>query len=340
VSEQPASGRSGAPVIVVGAGIAGIACARALDAAGVPVKVYDRGRRIGGRMAVRTEKLGLVPHPVDIGASYFTVRDPGFTQVVQAWRDAGLAAPWTDTFHLITAEGRAGTTTSVPRWSARLGLRSLVEALAEGLDVVNEHEVESVTVSGRSLSVDGEPAPAVVLAMPDPQASDLLHPSVATALDLDGGQDWSPSIAVWAAWNEPWWSELDGAFVDGSPILSWVADDGRRRGDGAAVLVAHATPVFAAGRLDDPSSAAGPVLDEVWSLLGRRPGSPAELPEPLWVRAHRWSLAAPRHPHPEPFAVTPSLVGVCGDAWGTRPRVEQAWLSGHLLGRELASLLC
>jgi predicted NAD/FAD-dependent oxidoreductase len=30
---------------------------------------------------------------------------------------------------------------------------------------------------------------------------------------------------------------------------------------------------------------------------------------------------------------------VCGDAWGTKPRVEQAWLSGDALGRELAARL-
>jgi renalase len=337
------SGSASRPVVVVGAGISGIACARALDSAAVPVRVYDRGRRIGGRMAVRTEQVGGVRHPVDIGASYFTVRDPRFRQVADRWREAGLASPWTDTFDLVTPDGRSGTTTGAPRWSARLGLRSLVESLAEGLDVISEHEVGSVTVNGRALSVDDAPAPAVVLAMPDPQAGDLLDPSVANALDLDGGgQDWSPSIAVWAGWETAWWAQLDGAFVDGSPTVAWVADDGRRRGDGAAVLVAHATAGFAAGRLDDPVSAAAPILDELWRLLGpRRAGgsAAAQPPEPLWLRAHRWSLAAPLRPHPEPFAVTPSLVGVCGDAWGPRPRVEQAWLSGHLLGLELASLL-
>ena len=32
-------------------------------------------------------------------------------------------------------------------------------------------------------------------------------------------------------------------------------------------------------------------------------------------------------------------VGVCGDAWGPRSRVEQAWLSGQALGEELARRL-
>ena len=42
------------PVTVVGAGIAGLACARALTAGGSAVRVLDRGRRPGGRMSSRT----------------------------------------------------------------------------------------------------------------------------------------------------------------------------------------------------------------------------------------------------------------------------------------------
>lgn len=325
---------SNAPVVVVGGGISGITCARTLVRAGHTVRVLDRGRRLGGRMAVRTEALVSGKHAVDVGASYFTVRDERFAAVVDGWQQAGLARPWTDTFHLAGPDGRLGTTTGLPRWAAAGGLRSLVENLAEGLDVTSQHEVEEVDVEGVRLLVDGEPARAVVLAMPDPQAADLLPEPVSTWLGLDGGREWSPVIAVWAAWGERWWGDLDGAFVDGSPVVSWLADDGRRRGDDAPVLVAHATSVFAAGRLEDPGTATAPVLAEVARLLGAD-----GFPEPEFARAHRWSLAAPMHPHRAPFGLHPALVGVCGDAWGDRPRVEQAFLSGLQLGEALAERL-
>ncbi len=111
-------GGRNAPVVVIGGGISGIACARVLADAGHEVRVLDRGHRLGGRMAVRTEDLGGAQHPVDVGASYFTVRDPRFAAVVDAWRDAGLARVWTDTFQLVSPEGRVGTTTGLPRWGA------------------------------------------------------------------------------------------------------------------------------------------------------------------------------------------------------------------------------
>jgi predicted NAD/FAD-dependent oxidoreductase len=45
-------------------------------------------------------------------------------------------------------------------------------------------------------------------------------------------------------------------------------------------------------------------------------------------------------PQDRPFALDDeTLVGVCGDAWGPKPRIEQAWLSGDALGRDLAARL-
>jgi renalase len=321
-------------VIVVGAGISGVACANRLRAAGLGVRVLERSHRVGGRMAIRTEHLGGRPHPVDIGASYFTVQDPRFAAVATDWQRRGMARPWTDTFYLATPDGRIGTTSSPSRWSSPHGLRSLVEDLAEGLDVELRHEVREVWPGADGVPlVDGEPAPAVVLAMPDPQAADLLPDDLARDLGVTG-RSWNPVLCVWAAWKQAWWPRFDGVFVDDSSVLAWVADDGRRRGDGAPVLVAHTTAPFAEARLDDVASGVGPVLREMPAVLGA-----GAMPDPEWVRVHRWSLASPRHNRREPFGLHESLIGACGDAWGARSRVEQAWLSGHLLGGELAERL-
>jgi renalase len=323
-----------ADVVVVGAGISGIACARRLHEAGVSVRVVERSHRVGGRMAVRTEHLGGRPHAVDIGASYFTVQDQRFEAVVAQWQRLGLARPWTDTFLLATPDGRIGTTTSPTRWSSPKGLRGLVEQLADGLDVVLRHEIREVRAGGDGRpAVDGEPVRGVVLAMPDPQAAALLPHDLASGLGIASGT-WNPALCVWAAWQQAWWPPFDGVFVDDSRVLAWVADDGSRRGDGAPVLVAHTTAAFAEDRLDDVASGVEPVLRELPAALGT-----GAMPEPDWVRVHRWSLASPRHTHREPFGLGDAMVGVCGDAWGPRSRVEQAWLSGHLLAGELLTRL-
>lgn len=88
-----------ADVVVVGAGLAGVACARELRAAGIGVRVLDRGHVPGGRMASRR----LWERRVDLGASYLTVSDAGFRAVVDDWATRGLAREWTDTFTALGA---------------------------------------------------------------------------------------------------------------------------------------------------------------------------------------------------------------------------------------------
>src|SRR5690606_2037044 len=82
--------------------------------------------------------------------------------------------------------------------------------------------------------VDGEHADAVVLAMPDPQAL--------ARVDAPALRDraWRPVLAVAMRWPRREWPAFPAAFVNGHPLLTSVADDGDRRGDGAPVLVAHA----------------------------------------------------------------------------------------------------
>lgn len=307
------------PVIVVGAGLSGVACAREVRAAGHDVIVLDRGRRPGGRMAVRE----IEGRPVDTGASYFTVSDDTFETVVSDWADRGLARRWTDTFDVFDDGVRGEPKVGNDRWAAPLGLRSLVEDLAADLHV-ERHTVESVTSSSAGLQVDGRPATAVALAMPDPQAQRLVDPaSITHAAVVDA---FEPVLALSAGWPRRTWDDtFNGAFVNGDDHVAWIADDGRRRGDGAAVLVAHSTPAFAAAHLDAPHDATTQMLATLTSLLG--------IPEqPEWTDMHRWTYARPAGTREERHHLGADNIGVCGDAWSQRPRVEAAYLSGKALG--------
>ncbi|MGY1699228.1 NAD(P)/FAD-dependent oxidoreductase, partial [Geodermatophilus sp. SYSU D00766] len=279
-------------IVVVGAGIAGVACARALAEAGVPVRVLDRGRRPGGRMATRT----LSGRVTDTGASYLTAADGSpFADVVADWVRRGLARPWTDTFAVAGPDGVRETRSGPVRYAAPGGLRSLVADLAAGLDVVPEHAVERVA-SGPQ--VDGEPAPAVVLALPDPQARRLLPADLAgRLLGAEDAHAWQPALAVALGFDRRHWpADLHGAFVRDDPVVEWIADDGDRRGDGAPVLVAHTTPGTAAAHLSDPGRAAPEVTTAVCRALGIDAA-------PAWTHVHRWTFARPSAPREEPFGL-------------------------------------
>lgn len=315
------SGARSDEVLVVGGGISGIACARTLHDAGVPTVVRDRGYRLGGRMAVRT----VNSRPVDIGASYFTARHPDFLAVVNAWEMDGLVRKWTDTFHLATPEGILGTTTGPVRYSAPIGLRSLVEALSVGLAVSSHDDVTSVSPGPR---VDNREYAAVVLAMPGPQALDVLSEELKEERTVSE-QLWEPTVALVASYAERDWPELDGVFVNDSPVLTFVADDGSRRGDGRPVLVAHSHPVLAASQLDDPERLMPAMLDELHAVMGIRQRS-----ADAFVK--RWSLAKPIQPRSQSFHLGRARVGLCGDGWHRASKIESAFLSGRALGRAIA----
>lgn len=313
-------------VVVVGAGIAGAACARRVDAAGLPVVVIDRGRRPGGRMASRR----LHGRTVDLGAQYLTATDPAFQAVVDDWHTRGLARPWTDTFH--TGDGRTlGAPKQGPvRWAAPGGLRTLVEDLTSRLDVRTERTVRAVSTGADGPRLDGDPVLAVALAMPDPQATRVLSPGDP---DLAAGLDheWSPVLAMAAGWSTRQW-DVNGVFAD-DPALGWIADDGRRRGDGAAVLVAHSTPELALAHARPADDALAPMMGAL-----RRQLDIAD--EPEWTYLRRWRLAKPTAPRDDPYWLDAiGRIGVCGDGWSITPKIEAAWSSGDALGTALTELL-
>jgi predicted NAD/FAD-dependent oxidoreductase len=306
-------------VAVVGAGLSGASCAQALSERGIAVDLIERGRSPGGRMASPT----LHGRRVDVGAAYFTAKEPNFVAVVDAWAARGLVRAWTDTFDVFAADGDTRTSGPV-RYATPGGLRSLVRASLPA-DVRTEHTVSSLD------ELDHDAYDAYVLAMPDPQAARLV-PDAADWIDYE------PVIAVVAGWPQRCWPVNHAAFVNDDPDLTMVADDGSRRGDGAPVLVAHTTAQRARAHLDRPDGAVGPVLAALRRVLDLTV-------EPEWTHAHRWTYAKPAGTHGQaPFGLMSRggrPLGLCNDSWcpSGAPRIESAWLSGLRLGTALAGQL-
>src|SRR3954462_2611646 len=75
-------------IAIVGAGLAGIACARTLVQAGHRVTVFEKALKVGGRGARRDTPFGTFNH----GAQYFTVRVTRFQQALETVPT--LSRPW------------------------------------------------------------------------------------------------------------------------------------------------------------------------------------------------------------------------------------------------------
>ncbi len=90
-------------VIVVGAGIAGLAAARMLAEAGKSVLLLEARHRVGGRM--HTLHVSGVEHAIELGAEFIHGRPPGLLALLE---EAGLAIYETEGEQLCFTDGRVG----------------------------------------------------------------------------------------------------------------------------------------------------------------------------------------------------------------------------------------
>lgn len=301
-------------VIVVGAGLAGISCARELAQSGVSVALLDKGRGIGGRMATRRVTLDAGTVNFDHGAQYLPVTDGDFAQAIRA----ASAQAWPSDDALV----------GVP------GMSSLPRALAQGLDISQKVEVTGLVQDGGVWCLTGPAvqaqAPRVVLAIPAPQAARLLgdaHPLTAALLPVV----MSPCLTLMAAFP----ADSPGTFthrLDPSHPLAWVAQNSSKPGRSAAAVtwVAQAGPVFSAAHLEQtPEAIAALMLPLLCDVTGTDPD------RALHVQAHRWRYAQTAHPLGQPFLHNQARSLYVGGDWCLGARAEHAWQSGHAIARDI-----
>lgn len=335
-------------IAIVGAGIAGLACARTLQRAGHAVSVFDAADSPGGRMATHESPFGSF----DAGAQYFTVRDPRFERALQATA-SDLARRWSATaVRVLDGEGRVVEASppsreshwvAVPRMNA-LPLRwaeplAAAGALHLGTRVLR---IEPDTVApGRwqlhtqSDQADAQPVRAgfdsVLLAttpsavremLPDSEQTGPFHRALA---GVDMAPCWTLMLAFPKA-AQPGLTSLGpqwNAARSTHHRLAWLA---RESSKPARALVerwtAQASPEWSREHeQDDPRRVAAKLLKAFGEITGIRA-------TPAYAETRLWHEAKTLKPLGQPFFWDPHQgLGVCGD-WCLGHRVEDAFVSG------------
>lgn len=323
---------SGLPSVgIIGAGVAGLTCARHLANHGVPVTVVDKGRRPGGRLATRHADGWQFDH----GAQFFTAREPAFRAVVDDWRARGVVAPWNGRFVTL---GRGVPTRAADPAERLVGvprMQALAADLARDLRVKNEVRIARLGFTEAAWHVyDETGADAggfdhVVLALPAPQAAVLVE---GTTLALDARAIlMAPCWTVLLGYPSRLDLQFDGAFISDTS-LAWAARDASKPGrPDTEAWVLQASPEWSMAHLEEAPDVIRDALVGDFVALTRLDAARAW----TFATAHRWRFALATLQRREPFLFDRDLrIGLCGD-WCGGARVEGAFLSGRAMAMRL-----
>jgi renalase len=323
-------------IAVIGAGIAGLTCARQLQVQGHSVVVYEQNNDVGGRMCTRHTELG----GFDVGAQYFTADSERFQKAIAHWRKAGWVGSWTG--KLVTLDHGASKEAgrAKQRFVGIPGMDSLLQQLAQGVDVRTEQLITRIERHGDQwlLGVQADTVPieasagpfdAVMIAAPSAKALPLLQAAPQLARQARQATV-NPCWALMLGFQDSLGLKYDGAWVQGSR-LGWIAHDGskpqRRPGEH---WVAHATADWSTEHLeDDPER----VKEKLLRAFHEATGSNVQ---PVYADVYRWPFAQPAEALEEGFLWDArSRIGACGDWFSAGleggGRVENAYLSGMAL---------
>ncbi|MFL6691646.1 MAG: NAD(P)/FAD-dependent oxidoreductase [Ramlibacter sp.] len=331
---------------VIGAGLAGIACARTLAQAGHSVQLFEKELKVGGRMASRHTTFGTFDH----GTQFFTVRDERFAAALETspsacrrWSASAVrvldplgrvaeAAQPTPEFHWV---GTPAMDVLPKHWAQPLADAG---ALQLGTHV---HAIERDALDGDRWQLhtrgdDGSvhvfPAfDAVLLAMPAAQSAALLERSrlaptfVERMRQVEVAPCWTLMLAFPQAVQPglphigPQWN----AALSTHHRIAWLARESSKPGRGPVERwTVQASPAWSIEHAeDDPQRVEAKLRKAFAEITGIRA-------EPAHAEVKRWRYAKTVTPLGLSHLWDARMgVGACGD-WCLGYRLEHAFVSG------------
>ena len=174
-------------VLIVGAGVAGSMLALLAKDMGLSVRVLEKSRGAGGRMATHAFRRGERSSPIlahaDLGAQYVTTRSspdhPFLGPLYKRLTDAGVLIPFTGEVAGANPYGGAGP--EIRHFAAPKGMRSIAEYFLQSSSVPVDWgvavedlalEATQIAVSAKELPEEANSPSVVVLTQPVQQ---ILH---------------------------------------------------------------------------------------------------------------------------------------------------------------------
>lgn len=330
-------------VVVVGAGVAGLTCARQLVEAGLHVIVLEKSRGVGGRCATRRVDGCAVDH----GLTFFHGSDEELLASLESAGSDDIVTGWP---RRIRGTGTPCQPRAFREGDWRLaytnGVTTFPKRLAAGLDVRLNSRVATVEPAAERWRVVDDGGQEIttrdlVLSIPTPQALELLDFRCDASRELQSLRfllreiGFVPALTVIALYPKdgpaPDW---DMFYPEDSVILQLVShDSSKRRQPDRTVLVLQALPAWSRKQWERTETAwSAAMLEEASRLTG------SWAVEPETVQTHRWRFARVGSGGDlwGPMMVALSggqRLGLAGEGFSPTGGVQAAWRSGRELAR-------
>ena len=324
-------------VAIIGAGIAGIACARTLAQAGMHVTVFEKARGVGGRMSTRYADPFYFNH----GAPFFTVQTHSFQQYIQSLIALGVVIGWKKQPVIISPYSPlAQSQLSQQVYGSVPYMNSLCKYLSQGLHLMTNTEVAPVgekqldgwhlyDTKGQSLGIFDW----LVSTAPPPQTLNLLNIYLPeeVAKKLCAASFLSSSVLMLGLSRECWSPSWDIAEVLHHPVASIMINSARSARENLLLnsVVVHSTHHWALEHIDQDSLKVSDALAIAWGdLVG------VDIDRADYRAFHRWRYAkvCPTEAG-HPFLDLDLKIASTGDWCGRLDvsEIERAWLSAQSL---------
>ena len=339
---------------IIGAGMAGIACARTLVKAGHQVTVFEKADQVGGRTITCDTPHGSF----DAGTQYFTVRDDRFAQALATV--PGVCRPWSaNAVRVLDAAGRVASASQPPNeahWVACPGMDALATTWAQPLAQAGQLHTNTRVVcierdrlqpSGWQLSTENASGEqqvyagfdAVLLALPGPSAralmvsSDLHSPLIDSMANATMAACWSLMLAFPQAIGPglttlgPQWNAARSTHHR----IAWLArESSKPQRSSLERWTVQASPAWSEEHLEDnPTRIQDKLLKAFSEVTGIRA-------TPSFVQVRRWRYAQTLQPLGQTHLWdADAQLGACGD-WCLGHRLEDAFISGLELALAVA----
>lgn len=323
-------------VAVVGSGMAGLTAAIQLRELGHDVTVFEKSRGPGGRLAAKRVPGGSA----DMGAQYFTARNPEFLPFLETYAGTDSFGPWQGRFGFQLASGEWDRFPEQTRFVGTPRMTAISRALSRHVTMVTETRVGKLARKDHQwLLYDTNGSwlgsfDRVIITAPPAQARELLADSDLTELAAHLDEPVRRIVPCWAVaahFQSTPWAHHEGMRCQ-HPALSWVANNSSKPGreDQGQWWVLHASAEWTRRHVETPASDVAQGLISAFQEVTGFVEGPDETVTHRWLYARSEDGALPGH-----LWFPEQGIGLAGD-WLSGGRVEGAFNSACGLVAALA----